>query len=1255
MKLTRFVVVLLLLISVVGRTQETISMEIRWQPSIPIGEEFTLTFEGASFGDAFVPVFEKKIALKNTNVRAEIKQMLFEPLTDEETKIAKRYDVKNKIEFDSQVYFDGSTPFLSIHLIPIKYNSSLNRYEKLVSFKVSLTKVSAPSRRNSSHTANNSAMREGEWLKVGVTKTGVYKVSYQQLLNAGITTPQNVRVYGYGGAVLPEKNNIVTPDDMQELPIEIQTGDDNVFNRGDYILFYAEGPNVWKYNSDNKMFYHYKHHYSDTIFYFISSGTGTGQSKEVALKQEFPSYNHQVNCFMDKQFYENDRVNLLHSGKKWYGEEYSALKPSHNFSFKFPNIIKDSLARIQVYAAARFNEKVSSSSHIKAFYGNSLIQKVEIRSLDFGSYTWYYVKEGTEFDDFTPKGDNINIRTTYNQYESYTAWLDFIRVNAVRELKMNASQLNFSNIYHLGGVNRFNLQGATNQLKVWNVTDLPNVQEMHTEMQSGTLSFNDDAQSIQTYCVFDPSKAYSVASIQRVSNQNLHGLENVEYVILTPKMFEYQANQIADYHRRESGLNTVVVTNQQVYNEFSSGTPDVTAIKSFMRHLYHQKSITDTLKYLLLFGDGSYDNKTQSSTNTNKILTYQSNGSISVSATYTCDDYFGLLDDSEGGVIGYLDIGIGRMVINTVEQADNAVRKVLNYNTSRASFGDWRSKITFVADNGDSNTHVEDADEMATFVENHYPEFNINKIYMDAYPLVQSAGGNIVPEATRDFNNAVESGTLLLNYVGHGGELGLAHEQLIANHDILSWSNSDKLATFLTATCEFTRYDDKNRTSAGEYVFLNEKGGGIALFTTTRIAFAGPNRVLNQSFYNHLYSDNEFRFGDLVRRTKNGVSSQSKNMRIFTLIGDPALSMSVPKERTATVKINNITVNDIDTINITPLSKVTVEGKLIDRQNQLLNDFNGIIYPTVYDKPDTVSTLCQFKCAHPFPFMVRRNIIYKGKVSVKNGKFSYSFIVPKDISYKNGLGRISYYATDYQTDAFGYTGNLSVSGSASGGITDTKGPVIELFMNDENFIYGGTTDESPMLIAKLFDENGINTVGNGIGHDVTAIIDNNAQKTVALNTYYEADLDSYQSGKIKYPYSKLSVGKHTLKLKAWDVLNNSSEEQLEFVVAESNSLAIKNIFNFPNPFTTNTDFYFDHNQPRKNLEVSIQIFTVSGKLVKNIETSFVTDGFRSEPIHWTGTDDYDDAIGRGVYIYKLQVRTETGEIATEFQKLVILK
>ena len=1247
----KFTILIILLISLNNLFSQQIEhYDIPWGSNIKIGSNKALYFKGALYDENYLPLFIQNITVSESDFEVELINKKFITVSDQESNFLNKDMLNNMIFVFSDTYNDRGKKKLSIKLIPLRFNIEYKSVEKLISFDLKIRPVSKTKQlRRRLTEVDVSEMSSGDWFKIGVVKTGVYKITYNDLLNLGIERFDAPRVYGYGGGVLSEYNADNILDDMNELAIDVERGDDGVFNNGDYILFYAEGPLTWTYDDMKKQFKHKTHLYSDTIFYFLSFNTG--DSKRIALKAQNTNSAKSINVFLDKQVHEKNDINLLKTGKQWLGEKYNNLNESHNFNFSFPNIVSDSLSKIQTLCVARS----PIYSYMKVYYQNKNIETVTIPSVDMSSATGYYAKQAVAYDSFYPKSSNLTIATQYDQYSQYEAWLDYIEVSAVRQLKMSESQLLFTNVYNWGGVNAYTITNTNTSQVIWDVTNFTDVHRVNCSSENSKITFKDDVENYKTYISFQPSLAYRIASIRKVRNQNLHALSNVEYVILTHKNFKSQAEKIANFHRTQTGLNTVVVTNEEVYNEFSSGTPDITAIKEMMRHLYHHRSFTDTLKYLMLFGDGSYDNKTQSSSNSNYVLTFQSKESFNNSNSLVCDDYYGLLDDDEGVLIGYLDIGIGRLVVKDVSEANSAVNKILNYNSSKESYGNWRSVINFVADNGDRNLHISDADDVANLVENKYPQFNLNKIYIDAYPLEVSSGGNIVPEATHDFNNAINKGTLILNYTGHGGELGLAHEQLTTLQDIKSWNNINRLATFLTATCEFTRYDDKNRTSAGEYVFLNPKGGGISLFTTTRIAYAAPNKVLNTAFYNHLFDDNTFRMGDLIRRTKNALGTSNSNMRNFTLIGDPALSLAIPRKKVETYKINEVLVNDVDTFNITPLSKVTIEGRVTDNNNQLMTNFNGIVYPTVFDKSDTIYTLCQYECSSSFPFKSRKSVIYKGKASVKNGKFSFAFIVPKDISYKNGLGRISYYADDKSDDAWGYNNKISISGVSDTNIVDNKGPDIELFMNDENFIYGGTTDENPTFIASLFDESGINTVGNGIGHDLTAKLNNDNRKLSVLNSYYESDLDSYQSGKVSYPYSKLEVGRNEIYFKAWDVFNNSSEQSIEFFVAESNELAIKNIFNYPNPFTTNTDFYFDHNQANINLDVLIQIFTISGKLVKTIETNIITDGFRSTPINWDGRDDFNDRIGRGVYIYKLKVRTEDGKVATEFQKLVILK
>jgi len=549
------------------------------------------------------------------------------------------------------------------------------------------------------------------------------------------------------------------------------------------------------------------------------------------------------------------------------------------------------------------------------------------------------------------------------------------------------------------------------------------------------------------------------------------------------------------------------------------------------------------------------------------------------------------------------------------------------------------------------------AEKMAIRLDTAYGNLNIDKIYLDAYAQGSTSGGQRAPLVNEAINRRIEKGTLIMNYTGHGGEAGWAHERILEISDINNWSNYDKLPIFITATCEFSRYDDPTRVSAGELVLLNPNGGAVSLFTTARATYGSPNFDLNNAMYDFMFEkiDGEYpRFGDIIRLAKNKLGGVSGNDRKFILLGDPALRLAYPEHDVNTLKINNIVVSNLsDTIKA--LQKVTVTGSVVDEGGSVITSFNGIIRPTVFDKPTKVKTLVTDPDSKPFTFELLLAILYKGKAKVTDGEFSFTFIVPKDISYNYGYGKISYYADNTLTDASGYYEKILIGGFDSNIPPDVHGPEIQIYMNDENFAFGGITDENPILLAFVSDSSGVNTVGTGIGHDIVTTLDSDNDKSVIINDYYESDIDSYTTGVIRYPFSSIPNGSHSLKLKVWDVHNNSSESYTEFVVAESAELAIDHVLNYPNPFTTSTAFYFDHNQPNTMLEVLVQIYTVSGRLIKTIDEFVITDGYRSEPIYWDGLDDFGDRIGRGVYIYKIRVRSYDGSYAEKLEKLVILR
>jgi hypothetical protein len=747
-------------------------------------------------------------------------------------------------------------------------------------------------------------------------------------------------------------------------------------------------------------------------------------------------------------------------------------------------------------------------------------------------------------------------------------------------------------------------------------------------------------------------------------------------IIITAPEFLQASNDLAAFHQTE-GLSVHVVTTTQIFNEFSSGMRDATAIKSFLRMFYKRAGTNPNLipKYCLLMGDGSYDNRNILSHNKNFIPTYESIETLSKTASYTSDDYFAILSDNGGmNNSDLLDVAIGRLPVKTLKEANEMVDKIIHYSrvgatmpaqencnnsSSNTILSDWRNMTIKISDDGDNNHYFNDIENMYNKSRALYPEMNISKIHADAYVETSTAGGERNLNAEKEFKQQVQKGALLVNYIGHGGEVGLGHERYLTVPTILGWTNLNSMPIFMTATCEFARFDDHDRTSAGEYVVLNPNGGGIGLFTTTRLVYSTSNAALNSYFYDTVFDkvNNEApRLGDIYVGTKNkyGLYSGDINYRKFALLGDPAVRLALPKHTIVTDSINGKSMSmTLDTINA--LSKVVIKGHIENSFGQKIEDFNGTITSKFYDKIANLKTLANSSDSYEANFSVWKNLIYKGKASVKNGDFVFSFIVPKDISFQFGNGRISYYAENGEEDANGYTEQPIIGGVNKNAAEDNEPPSISLYMNNDKFVSGGITDENPSLYAEVFDENGINTVGNGIGHNIEAVIDKNTTNTIVLNDFYESDLDTYKSGKINYPFEKLEAGNHTLSLKVWDVYNNSQDEMIEFVVALNEELALDHVLNYPNPFTTRTEFSFEHNQVCDYLDVQIQVFTISGKLVKTINKRAHTDGYRINGIIWNGTDDYGDSIGRGVYVYKVKVVNEQGDKIEKFEKLVVLK
>ena len=1258
---------------------------ISWAPIIK--DQFTdeviiysLYFPGAIYGDesAELPIFSQKVQIPSGNVTilASLSNESYEEIESSEVgKLVDLNQIGTEIDIATAIKWYRKRPHGVVSFIPLRLNSSTGKYEKLIAFKLNTSFVQGVQAKQggqkmASYVAN-SVLATGTWYKLSVDQDGVYRIDYQALAAMGVDVaninPKNIRIYGNGGGMLPKQNSEFRYDDLQENAIEVVGESDGTFNGNDYILFYGESPNPWTYDVSDGRFHHAVHDYSKYTYYFLTTNGGTGTPKRIATQSSVFNDNVTSTEFDDYKFHEQDLTNLLMSGREWYGEYFDILN-SYSFPFTFSNLVSGSSVYYKSVLLGR--AVLPTLSYSFNLSSSGLNVNLTGTNVGNGNYLKDVGKLATQEGTFNPGSSSFILTISNNNAGTTTGWLDFIELNARRQLKMSGNQMGFRDpsVVGPGNICKYTLTSSTSTMQIWDVTDPTTVLLQQTVFNSpSTTEFTLLADSLKQFVAFNGNTFLTPKVVGPVAVQDIHGtIGQPDLVIVTHSNFYTSATKLANFHTNHDSMSVAVVSINEVFNEFSSGAPDATAIKSLMRMLYERALDTiDLPNYLLLMGDGSFDHKGRLDINSNFIPTFQSANSINPIATYVSDDYYGLLDPSEGeSANDPIDIGVGRIPVQTNEAALQMVDKIIHY-FDPVCMRSWRNLICFIADDEDFDLHLNQTESLTSFVSLNYKDYDIDKIYLDAYPQESTPGGQRYPDATDAINNRIDKGALVVTYTGHGGELGWAHERVLENSDINSWTNYDNMPLFLTATCEFSRYDDPERTAAGEYVYLNPNGGAIAMLTTTRVVTSGSNLTLTTALFQNVFepiNGKMPRLGDVYMRTKNGALSAGAggaNTRKFALLGDPAMRLAYPEHVVLTDSINQQAVaGTADTLKA--LSKVTISGHLEDESGAKLTSFNGTVYPTVFDKAVDITTLANDPNSSAKTFSLQKNALFRGKASVVNGEFTFSFIVPKDIAYQPGRGRISYYAENGVTDANGPYEDFIIGGTASNIEADLSGPQVRLYLNDTNFVDGGLTDENPILLAYIYDKHGINTTGNGIGHDIVAVLDGETDNPFVLNDEYEADRDDYTRGSVTFPFSDLSEGLHELSFKVWDVYNNSTQVFTDFVVAKSAELALSHVLNYPNPFTTYTEFWFEHNKPGEQLDIQIQIFTISGRLIKTINADIITQGFRPDPgqwpdLTWDGKDDFGDNIGRGVYVYHLQVRSESGDYADKYEKLVILK
>lgn len=1090
--------------------------------------------------------------------------------------------------------------------------------------------------------AERSVLADGHWVKIRVSESGVCRMSFSELRSAGLE-PSQVRVFGYGGAQKEQDFSKRNIDDLPQVPVYVGE---------DYILFYVQGPISWTYNGSR--FAHTRNTYSDFGYYLLSDDAGAMLPfPEAEAVSGSPT---DVTYYSYYQVQDKDSVNLIDrtgvsgGGRTFYGEQFAAGQ-TRTFTFSTPYANGDNSS---VYIDMAAN--AATTSTVKAQLNNTSSKSIYISSIP-DHYTFGVA--GTISMNGASEEQNQRVTMQFvNSNASALAWLNYIEITTPSELVMTGSYMGIRSLVNRNTTNpvRFLLRNTTASTQIWDVTDLAAIQRMPTTMVDDQLAWiGTQADGVHEYIAVntDGTKFVQAEVVGEVKNQNLHALSNIDYIIICPEGYEDVSEDLAKAHEAKQAITYAIVTDQQVYNEFSSGTPDATAYRWLMKMLYDRakNGIGQQPRWLLLMGHGTFDNrKLLRNSGTSLLLTYQSKNSVNEIKAYATDDYFAYLDDNEGAIDtqGRMDIGVGRLPVESLDEARTTVDKLIQYIRNEQT-GKWKNQLVYLADDGENGTHTETAEKSAELVRIKNPDFIVHKIFLDAYPQEVNASGESYPLAKNRVLNLLKNGVLFFDYSGHGGYNAITNESILNLKDIAGMTNKNQ-AFWLFATCNFAQCDAGKR-SAAETAVLNPKGGAIGILAATRTVYAPQNTNLNRSVCDTLFGHSDvfhydMTLGEAISIGKNLLGSD-ENKLAYVLLGDPCMRLNYP------TNYHVETLTEMDTLNA--LSVQHVEGRIIDEDLNTVSDFNGKVDITIYDKMQSIPTRDNDNAGGD-PRVVAYNdypnTIFSGATDVKNGLFNYTFMVPKDIRYNFDNGRIVYYAVTADSletaEAVGHFEQFIIGGSGSTVAIDTIGPEMEIYLNSPAFRNGDKTYATPRFFANLYDENGINTAGAGIGHDLMLIIDDDPKMIYSLNEYFTAANNSYQAGQVSYLMEELANGPHSLTFRAWDLLNNSTTKSLNFIVEAGLDPSIYNVTTYPNPVQQSgvVHLVVNYDQPDELIETEIYLYNTAGQMVY----SHKQDNPDAVSINLPSL-----GLNTGVYIYSVKIKSASSKYSTTSGKIIVTR
>jgi hypothetical protein len=1094
---------------------------------------------------------------------------------------------------------------------------------------------------------DGSVLATGQWIRFEAPTEGIYKIDRAKLESFGFNVssldPRTIKIYNNSGKVLSENVTTSRPVDLVENAISVVGENDGTFDQGDYILFYGRGSQFRDIDPVSKTIKRFNHPFSDKNYFWITAGGDNGkriQSKS-SLNTNADYTQSSTVAFTD---YEVDKINLGKSGRQFFGDDFSQAVPTRTYM----NKLDYRISSFPINYKFRFVNASQNAFTLTLAENSTTILSGSISGYGNTSYrigvdsTKYAVFNGTLPDNRSALKFSISSLSVTS-----VGYLDYFEIIYEKELKPVENKIIFFSKDSSATVEYYLSAFPSSEIKVFDVTNYSNIILVNPKPgwpSGGDYRFqvDENADSIRKYIAVGNESFLIPANPSTVENSNLRGItDGAKFIIISHKNFLDASNRLKNYRENETkiGISTIVIDIENIFNEFSCGIRDVSAIRDFIKYAYDNWQIKP--EYFLLFGKGTYDYKNIEGFGDNYILPWETEESLNFvygPNSYCSDDFFARVDGEDPKP----DLTFGRITARSLNDANDYIDKIIYYEKD-SERGNWRNLITLVADDGLTSTgndgplHTSQSEFLA---QSSIPSsFDLKKIYLADYPAVITGNGRRKPAVNAEIIKTMNQGTLIVNYVGHGNPNVWAHEVVFERGVTIPQLNNDKYFFLCAATCDFGNYDSPNFYSGAEDLLFLKNSGAIATLSASRVVFSSSNANLNRVFFDSLFNlpreelNLPVSLGFALFRTKFNLNSV--NDQKFHLLGDPTLRLNMPQYFGSIDSINGQPL--VADIQIRALSSTKIAGTILKPDGTKWNEFNGEGLLTVFDSERTKL----LEEIGNYPMFIQGGVIFRGRVSVNNGEFEAEFVVPKDISYENKNGKIIFYFFDLESDGLAFTNKIIVGGTDTTAVNDGEGPEIEIFFDNANYVSSYLVGPEPNLIVKLFDETGLNTTGTGVGHKLEGILNKNQGVPIDFTEFFIGELDAGgKQGEINYKFDKMNDGDYTIEVKAWDVFNNFSNEESFFTVVSTNDLVVRDVYNYPNPFSSSTAFTFQHNLTRP-IDVKVNVYTIAGRMIKQLEEKNIDQKFVK--VNWDGRDEDGDQLGNGTYLYKLIVKTTDGE------------